>query len=194
MRSDFPGFERFSQLKNKSGLIVCRTPAFRKLIGEMLMNLGLSANSFLTESETAILELRYGTNFMFVMGEATAEHGDHLLLAKFIRWDDLSATPKLPLIAFGAKWTVQSIAEARDSGINGIIALPCTTHSFLRRFVDAVCNPAPFVCGQTYRGPDRRLSGSEAYKGPRRRQQDKSSQAGAMAQAELMRNLKKRDP
>ena len=190
-----PSSGRLTKAQTRAGLVVWRTPHLRKLVDEILVNSGFNANTFVNDHETATLQLRYGGSFSFVLCEATDQHSDHFKLAEFIRWNHLCHTPQLPLVVYGENWTVQSFHKCRNAGVSGVIAFPSTIQGFLRRFIQAVCNPPPFVICDTFRGPDRRAAAVGGEKCPKRRKTDQmpSAPLGAMGQADLLRTIKKRE-
>ena len=184
MRIAAPDSGRFATLKNKTGIIISRSQHLRRLVDEMLVGAGYTSNTFTTDHEGAILNLRYGATVSFVLCEATDKYKDHLHMAKFIRWNHLCTTPQMPFIIYGETWTSQSLTVARNCGATGIIAFPCTIHGFMRRFVNAVCNPPPFITCETYRGPDRRTANSSTYNGPKRRRQDLAATSAPQTQTQ----------
>ena len=205
MRAVGGGTGRFASLNKRVGMIVVRSPQLRRQVTELLANAGYVDNTFVSDAEAAALSLRYGRNMDFVLCEASPKYRDHVPLAKFIRRDQLCTTPQVPLLVFSDAWTPEALVEARNIGVSGMVAFPCTAQGFLRRFVNAVCNPPPFIVCDTYCGPDRRFNvGAGTYKGPLRRASDSvapaapqlesasemAKKAGAMGQAQLMRKLK----
>ena len=61
------------------------------------------------------------------------------------------------------------VLEARDSGVNEILAKPISIKSLHSRLVSIIEQPRPFVKSKNYFGPCRRRSDDPKYAGPERR-------------------------
>ena len=69
--------------------------------------------------------------------------------------------------------TMRRIAEARDAGVNEILAKPVTVRGVLSRISEVIENPRPFVRTPDYFGPERRRRADPNYTGKMRRAADR---------------------
>jgi len=89
-------------------------------------------------------------------------------LVEKIRRDPDSPNPFLPLIMALDKADADVIAQARDSGVNELVARPMSLKALSSRMEFIFDNPRPFVRSEIYFGPCRRRK-QVPYKGKDRR-------------------------
>ncbi|MDE0809430.1 MAG: response regulator, partial [Alphaproteobacteria bacterium] len=73
-----------------------------------------------------------------------------------------------PIIMVTGHTEKARITEARDAGINELMAKPVSAKSLYRRLVSVIEHPRQFVRTKTYFGPDRRRK-VQPFEGPNRR-------------------------
>ncbi len=74
----------------------------------------------------------------------------------------------IPIIVVSAHLEADKIIAARNSGANEFLAKPVSSEQMLKRIVNVIENPRPFVNTPSYFGPCRRRM-TQKYKGEERR-------------------------
>ncbi|NQU62591.1 MAG: response regulator [Rhodospirillales bacterium] len=95
-------------------------------------------------------------------------HWDKALIT-FIRQNKKSPKQKLPIILLTSGLQQKMIYEARDIGIDELIAKPASAKMIFDHIEHALTHRRPFVRVATYIGPDRRRHQKEKLSGPDRR-------------------------
>jgi CheY-like chemotaxis protein len=97
-------------------------------------------------------------------------------LAKLIRKDARSAIPaidfKVPILMITGNVTRERLHEARDAGIDEILAKPFTVLAVADRLNTVIKKRRDFIICDAYVGPCRRRATRVAYMGPMRRDSD----------------------
>ncbi|MFN3513649.1 MAG: response regulator [Phenylobacterium sp.] len=89
--------------------------------------------------------------------------------ARWLRNAPDSPAPYTPIILLTGHADLTRVMAARDAGVNEFCIKPVTPADLMKRIVQVINNPRPFVRSATYFGPDRRRRDDPAYKGPERR-------------------------
>ena len=97
---------------------------------------------------------------------------DGLDFVRLVRKGADSPNPYSPIILLTGHTEMSRVIEARDAGVNEILAKPISIKALYTRILSIVQNPRPFVKSKSYFGPCRRRGVSVTYKGPERRQDD----------------------
>ena len=71
------------------------------------------------------------------------------------------------------------VEQARDAGVNEFILKPLTPTALVSRLEAVLQRPRAFVRLPSYFGPDRRRRDDPAYRGPRRRAEDRGELSSA---------------
>ncbi len=101
----------------------------------------------------------------YMMGE---EEG--VTLARWLRTEDTSPAPYIPIIMLTGHADRQRVYAARDSGVNEFCVKPFTPSDLMKRIMAVIDHPRPYVRSSSgYFGPDRRRVDDPKYKGPERR-------------------------
>lgn len=79
-----------------------------------------------------------------------------LLLLKWIRQERLSPNRFLPFVMVSGAADPPAVAAARDMGVSEFLAKPFSVNSIYAKLQRVIDHPRPFVCTQSYFGPDRR--------------------------------------
>lgn len=77
----------------------------------------------------------------------------------------------IPIIAVSAHLKAERIQAARNAGVNEFLAKPVSSEQLIKRIINVIENPRPFVNSPNYFGPCRRR-GNHKYKGDDRRKND----------------------
>ena len=160
-----PGFE------NLKALIVEDNAHMRSLLRALLNSLGVKDISEASNGQMAIELLRERKSDL-VLTDLAMKPMDGLELTRYIRNNDHSPNPFVPIIMISGHTEKYRVEAARDAGVTEFLAKPITAHDLFARVAEIVERPRAFVrCGK-YFGPDRRRHRAEGYNGPWRRAED----------------------
>ena len=81
---------------------------------------------------------------------------DGLEFIRRVRTAQDTPNPYLPIIMVTAHTEFHRIREARDTGVNEVLAKPISAKSLYSRILHVVEHPRPFIRTADYFGPDRR--------------------------------------
>lgn len=100
---------------------------------------------------------------------------DGIDFVNLVRRSPDSPNPFAPIVMITGHSTERRVHEARDAGVNEILAKPVTARGVVHRLTLLIENPRPFVRSETYFGPDRRRRDDPRHQGPWRRNEDKGA-------------------
>jgi DNA-binding response OmpR family regulator len=95
---------------------------------------------------------------------------DGLDFVRLVRKGADSPNPYIPIILLTGHTEMYRVIEARDAGVNEILAKPISIKGLYSRIAAIVERPRPFIKTKTYFGPCRRRKNDKKYKGPERRE------------------------
>lgn len=75
----------------------------------------------------------------------------------------------IPAIMLSAHAEKARICMARDNGVTEFLCKPLSATEFYKKIFTVIEKPRPFVCVESYFGPDRRRRHDPTYHGPERR-------------------------
>jgi two-component system chemotaxis response regulator CheY len=159
---------RFDLLKI---LLVDDNPHMRMLLTQILRAIDVRQVHEASDGAEALQVMR-GTNIDIVFTDLTMQPLDGIDFVRLLRNSPDSPNQMAPVIMVTGHSTVRRIAEARDSGVNEILAKPVTARGVLSRISEVIENPRPFVRTPDYFGPERRRRADPSYTGPMRRAGD----------------------
>lgn len=81
---------------------------------------------------------------------------DGLEFVRKVRKSADSPNPYVPIIMVTGHTEIHRVHEARDAGVNELLAKPISAKSLYSRVLSVIENPRPFVRSANYFGPDRR--------------------------------------
>lgn len=81
---------------------------------------------------------------------------DGLEFVRKVRTSADSPNPYIPIIMVTGHTEIQRVQEARDAGVNEMLAKPISAENLYGRVLSVIENPRPFVRSSDYFGPDRR--------------------------------------
>lgn len=93
---------------------------------------------------------------------------DGLTLTRKLRDPVSSPNPLIPIILMSASISRRTLFEARDAGVNEIVAKPLKAKLVFDRIFEVIERPRQFVVAHSYIGPDRRRRAA-VFDGPNRR-------------------------
>ncbi|MCG8361253.1 MAG: response regulator [Kiloniellales bacterium] len=93
---------------------------------------------------------------------------DGLEFVRLVRNGNDSPNPYVPIIMLTGHTELFRVKEARDSGVNEILAKPVSIQGLYKRIIGIVASPRPFIRTTTYFGPCRRRA-QRPFKGEDRR-------------------------
>jgi len=95
---------------------------------------------------------------------------DGLDFVRLVRKGADSPNPYVPIVLLTGHTEMCRVIEARDTGVNEILAKPISIKSLYSRIASIVQEPRPFVKSKKYFGPCRRRNTNPNYNGPERRE------------------------
>ena len=159
---------RFDLLKI---LLVDDNPHMRMLLTQILRAIDVRHVHEASDGAEA-LQIMRGTNIDIVFTDLTMQPLDGIDFVNLLRNSPDSPNQMAPVIMVTGHSTMRRIAEARDAGVNEILAKPVTARGVLSRISEVIENPRPFVRTPDYFGPERRRRADPDYTGPMRRSGD----------------------
>ena len=95
---------------------------------------------------------------------------DGIRFTRHMRTNRHSPNPHMPIILMTGYSEISHITNARDAGVNEILAKPISAANLYKRIVSIYTNPRPFVDADEFTGPDRRRRAGAEYQGEERRE------------------------
>jgi DNA-binding response OmpR family regulator len=135
---------------------------------QILTGLGVTKITTATNSDEAIEELKTNTPDL-LLTSWKLEPLSGILLAKYVRTNNDSNCPYLPIILASAYSDRENVYIARDAGINEFLVKPFSPQALFSRIKAVIEQPRQFIKTQDYFGPDRRRRNDPNYEGPERR-------------------------
>jgi CheY-like chemotaxis protein len=108
---------------------------------------------------------------------------DGIEFTRLLRTSKQSPNRYLPIIMITAHSEMSRVLEARDAGVNELLAKPIAALKLFTRIRNIVERPRLFVDSPGYFGPDRRRRGDPEYAGPERRVVPEAGKKGDVAAA-----------
>lgn len=159
---------RFDLLKI---LLVDDNPHMRMLLTQILRAIDIRQIYEASDGAEALQVMRTH-NIDIVFTDLTMQPLDGIDFVRLLRNSPDSPNQMAPVIMITGHSTVRRVAEARDAGVNEILAKPVTVRGVLSRISEVIENPRPFLRTQDYFGPERRRRADPDYMGEMRRSSD----------------------
>lgn len=159
------------QLKNITVLVVDDNPHMRALIAEILKAVGVRRPREAGDGDAALALLK-AEPVDVVFTDLLMKPTGGVEFVRRLRAAGDGPNVYVPVIVISGQTTESAVAEARDAGVNEVIAKPITARSVLERLRLVIEHPRPFVRSRDFFGPDRRRRDEPWYRGPRRRVSD----------------------
>ena len=114
---------------------------------------------------------------------------DGLDLIRMIRKANDSPNNFIPIILLTAHADAKRVMEARDAGVNEVVAKPISASALGKRIDASLNHPRSFVRTENYFGPDRRRQNLGPPQGKRERRHDQMAAASAAEDAAEMAEI-----
>jgi len=160
-----PGFE------NLKALIVEDNAHMRALLRALLNSGGIKDVVEAGNGQMAIEILRERKSDL-LLSDLAMKPMDGLEFTRYVRNNDQSPNPFVPIIMISGHTEKHRVQAARDAGVTEFLAKPITAHNLFARITEILERPRAFVRCNGYFGPDRRRHQRDDYAGPWRRKDD----------------------
>lgn len=160
-----------ARLEHLKALVVEDNAHMRLLLRSLLQAIGIGKVYESVDGASGFDELR-DKKPDFVLTDLSMKPVDGIEFTRRVRLGKDSPNPYLPIIMVTGHTEKARVEAARDAGVTEFLAKPITTESLLKRLVEVVERPRPFIRCKDYFGPDRRRRRAEDYPGPWRRHDD----------------------
>lgn len=155
-------------LEALSILVVDDNKHMHMVVKAILNSMRIKNIRFSDNAADAFMELR-NWHPDIVITDWAMEPLDGLDFVRLVRKGADSPNPYVPIILLTGHTELHRIFEARDTGVNEILAKPISIKSLYSRLVSIIESPRPFVKSKRYFGPCRRRNKDPSYSGPERR-------------------------
>ncbi|MDB5457799.1 MAG: response regulator receiver protein [Caulobacter sp.] len=156
---------RFDLLKI---LIVDDNQHMRMLLTEILRAIGVR-HVFEAMDGSEALQIMREVGIDIAITDLSMSPLDGIDFVNLLRRSSDSPNPFAPVIMITGHSTQRRVQEARDAGVNEMLAKPVTARSVIDRINLVIENPRPFIRADDYFGPDRRRRVDPYHPGPWRR-------------------------
>jgi CheY-like chemotaxis protein len=157
--------------ENLKALIVEDNAYMRSLLRSLLNAIGIMEIAEAAHGQAGIDILRERKPGL-VLSDIAMKPMDGIAFTHFVRNDEHSPNPFVPIIMISGHTEKHQVMAARDAGATEFLAKPITAHHLFSRIAEVVERPRAFVRCEAYFGPDRRRRPIEDYAGPWRRKED----------------------
>ena len=159
---------RFDLLKI---LLVDDNPHMRMLLTQILRAIEVKQIYEASDGAEALQVMR-AHNIDIVFTDLTMQPLDGIDFVRLLRNSPDSPNQMAPVIMVTGHSTLRRIGEARDAGVNEVLAKPITARGVLSLINEVIENPRPFIRTPDYFGPERRRRADPDYHGKMRRATD----------------------
>ena len=168
------------------GILIVDDSAFIcRLLTTMLRGFGAQHIHQAATCAEAVYEIRERLPDIVFVDWELGEGENGLSVVRFIRSGE-SPDPFVPIVMITSHTGRHRVIEARDAGVNMILAKPFSPQTVYARLLAVIARPVEFIRTKSYFGPDRRHFVGVDYKGEERRAHSAPSVA-VPARVELSR-------
>jgi len=154
-------------------LIVEDTAPMRKLIASVLETMDVGMIYTAENGEQGYEQVKkFNPDIIIADWHMAPVNG--IELTKEIRTNTLSPNRMAPVILVTGYSAMNRVAEARDAGVTEFLVKPFSANDLAKRIAYVINKPRDYIDCADYFGPDRRRRNDAGYKGPFRREEDKS--------------------
>ncbi len=156
-------------LRNLDFLVVDDNYHMCRIVDSMLRGFGVRDILTVTNVPRALEELN-ARHFDITIVDYLMQPMDGLEFTQLVRTASDSRNPYLPIIlmtSYTERWRMN---EAKNAGVNAILAKPLRPVDLYKRLVHVIEKPRDYVKTKNYFGPDRRVDVSGMYEGEERRE------------------------
>ncbi|XZP57673.1 response regulator [Asticcacaulis solisilvae] len=154
-------------------LVVDDNHYMRVIVCTMLRSMGITMIREASDGIEALEIVRDWRPDVIVL-DLMMEQLDGIEFTKLIRRGSDSPHPYVPIIMMTGHTDRRRVIEARDAGVNELVAKPLTAKALIDRMRSVIDNERSWVKSANYMGPDRRRKVNPEYRGPFRRASDKA--------------------
>lgn len=155
------------ELVGCSVLIADEDAYISRILASVLAAFDLGSVEEVRSFEEAVSVLRHQDVSCLIV-DWMNDGGSGLELVDYVRRDENSLNPQIPIILLTARTELSSIYAARDHGVSEIIAKPFSASEMLKKLLAGLFRGRPFIEMDAYIGPDRRRR-NRSWDGPERR-------------------------
>ncbi len=150
---------------------------------------GFGANKVLeVENSLGLFQALSGQKIDILLCDTRLPPHGGLKLTRTIRRNADNENRTLPILLMSSDTSETTIKNARDAGVNMVVAKPMSPNSLYDRLGWIAFNPRPFIDTATYFGPDRRFKIEGYPGGVGRRKGDKVIEVAEEAGPALAQN------
>ncbi len=139
-------------------LVVDDDAASRALTAAMLKELGFGECREADSGMAGVSALR-SFPADIVLCDMVMEPIDGISFLHYVHTDSMSPNPFIPVIMVTGQADRRIVRDARDAGVNALLAKPITMEALRRRVVAVISEDRDFIVDDSYVGPDRRRQG-----------------------------------
>ncbi len=150
-------------------LIIDDDRHMRMLIRNVVFALGVKDTTDAADGKTA-LEIMKEFKPDLILCDLKMEPMDGMEFVKQLRKDPANPYRFVPIIMITAYAELETVANARDSGVDEFMAKPLSAAALEKRIQRVLEDPRGFVEAPEFSGPDRRRNKKPAPGGPERRE------------------------
>ncbi len=143
----------------------------RMLIRNVLFALGVRDAIDASDGKTALEEMKEFKPDL-ILCDLKMEPMGGMEFVKQLRKDTANPYRFIPIIMVTAYAELETVADARDSGVNEFMAKPISAATLEKRIQRVLEDPRPFVEAPEFSGPDRRRNKKPTPGGPERREEE----------------------
>ena len=155
-------------LKDTNFLILDQDENVRTKINTLLKEHGAN-QIYMEEDGTEGLRLLKYTQIDIVICGANMQPLGGRDFARIVRRDEDLKNREIPIILATKTVSKDLVEDARDSGVNDIVAKPLNNLLLLKKLLNTLSTDRSFIDTRFYVGPDRRLTNSDNFNGEDRR-------------------------
>lgn len=141
----------------------------RMLIRNVLFALGVSDVVEAEDGQSALRELKEFTPDLVLCDLKMSPMGG-LEFIRQVRAHPENPNRLVPVIMVTAHAALETVAEARDAGVNEFMAKPISAAALEKRIRRVLEDQRPFVDAEDFCGPDRRRGKAASFRGSERRE------------------------
>ncbi len=154
-------------------LVVDDNHYMRVIVCTMLRSMGITMIREASDGIEALEIVRDWRPDVIIL-DLMMEQLDGIEFTKLLRRGSDSPHPYVPIIMMTGHTDRRRVIEARDAGVNELVAKPLTAKGLIDRMRSVIDNERSWVKSSVYIGPDRRRRVMPDYRGPFRRLADKA--------------------
>ena len=154
-------------------LVVDDNHYMRVIVCTMLRSMGITMIREASDGIEALEIVRDWRPDVIIL-DLMMEQLDGVEFTKLLRRGSDSPHPYVPIIMMTGHTDRRRVIEARDAGVNELVAKPLTAKGLIDRMRSVIDNERSWVKSSVYIGPDRRRKVMADYRGPFRRLADKA--------------------